>query len=99
MVSAIRAQLPTPWQYNLENDKSQDLLDHKFEIYPEIRAINQPEWGTERYFKRNSFPAPGNIDFPSAAEKRNVYLIMTAAYPDGSVQPRLALSDQVELSR
>ena len=48
IVSAIRAQLPTPWQYNLENDKSQDRLDHKFGICPEIREINQPEWGTER---------------------------------------------------
>jgi hypothetical protein len=29
MMSAIRAQLPTSWQYNLENYKSQDWLDHK----------------------------------------------------------------------
>ena len=32
MVPAIRAQLPAPWQYNLENCKSQDMLDRKLEI-------------------------------------------------------------------
>ena len=42
MVSAIRAQLPTPWQYNLKNYKNQDILDRKFEIYPESgRGANQ----------------------------------------------------------
>ena len=49
MVSAIRAQLPTPWQYNLKNYKSQDLLDRKFEIYAESRQVDQPVWGTERF--------------------------------------------------
>jgi len=40
MVSAIRAQLPIPWQYNLKHCKSQDILDRKNENYPEfIRKI------------------------------------------------------------
>ena len=52
MVSAIRAQLPTPWQYNLKNHKSQDMLGRKFEIYPEIRKIDQPVWGMERKKKQ-----------------------------------------------
>jgi len=46
MVSAIRAQLPTPWQYNSENGKSQDRLDREFGIYPKIRTFHQPMDGT-----------------------------------------------------
>jgi hypothetical protein len=37
MMSAIRAQLPTSWQYNLKIYKSQDILDRQFQIYPETR--------------------------------------------------------------
>ena len=46
LMSAIRAQLPTSWQYNLKNYKSQDMLDPEFEIYPEIREFDRPVWGT-----------------------------------------------------
>ena len=47
MVSAIRAQLPTPWQYTLKNRKSQDISDRKSEFYPETRKADQPVWVTE----------------------------------------------------
>jgi uncharacterized protein YecA (UPF0149 family) len=67
MVSAIRAQLPTPWQYNLKNYKSQDILDRKFEIYPETWQIDQPVWGTE--LKKVSpvlfFAAGDTVFFPA----------------------------------
>ena len=51
IVPAIRAQLPETWQYNLENYKSQDMLDRKIGICPKIRQFYRPIWGTERYEK------------------------------------------------
>ena len=56
MAPAIRAHLPTPWRYNLKNYKSQDILDRKYEIYPETREADRPVWKTEclKKRKRNS---------------------------------------------
>ena len=51
MVPAIRAQLPAQWQYNLENYKSQDMLDPNIEICPKIRDFYRPVWGTEGKIK------------------------------------------------
>jgi hypothetical protein len=51
MVPAIRAQLPAPWQYDLETYKNQDMLDRKFGICPKIREFYRPIWGTDRISK------------------------------------------------
>jgi len=54
MVPAIHARLPAPWKYNLENDKSQDMLDRKIGICPKIREFYRPIWGTERIIKTSA---------------------------------------------
>ncbi|MBQ6599055.1 MAG: hypothetical protein IJH79_16005 [Lentisphaeria bacterium] len=78
MVSAIRAQLPTPWQYNLKNHKSQDILDREPEIYPETWKADQSVWVTEPNYKSQDildreseiYPEPLEVDQPVWVLKR-----------------------------